>query len=203
MGLSHERRGEGKEESWYMASTVCHKHGSHPSWQSDPRASGVGTRPPRGGEMARQDSQHSFPSCQDSGMCGPVLSRLWLGKYSAENKHSHPWCRVTWRALWPTWKNPEHRAWSRSPPEAHRHHTVWHLINLSVPIIRCFHLGESGSCQLRYPEPRVLCPASLSALRAYLLRLSVPPMYLLAYSSDHACLDGVDFLTPASAVLRV
>lgn len=38
--------------------------------------------------MARQDSQHSFSSCQNSGMCGPVLSRLWLGKYSAENKHS-------------------------------------------------------------------------------------------------------------------
>lgn len=64
-----------------------------------PGPEGVGSRPPEGGKVTRQDPQDSFPSCQESGMCSPILSHLRLGKYSAENKHPHSGLREMSRTL--------------------------------------------------------------------------------------------------------
>lgn len=59
-----------------VASTFGYKQSSHPNWQPDPRALGVGSRPPGGGRVTGQDPQYSFPSCQESGMCSPVSSAV-------------------------------------------------------------------------------------------------------------------------------
>lgn len=84
--------------------------------------------------MTRKDERDRFPSCQQSGMCSPILSRLWLGKYSAQNKHSFLMKDGVQDPL--TQMRGPHPATALFQ-ETHLDHTVWHLVSRSPPLCCC------------------------------------------------------------------